>query len=91
MSPDKVVAVDLKLEGSYPYTPEDGIPIGADENKKPVMATEFVTSTLNGKIDMPSGQARVAEGVKSDAKAKNVHTIVVVGATVVEPDVKTDK
>ena len=91
VSPVKVVSVDLKLEESYPYVPEEGVSIGKDENGKPVMATEFVTSTLNDKIDVTSGQARVAEGVKTQAKSGKSHTIVVIGATVIEPDAKPDK
>jgi len=91
VSPDKVVTLDLKLEDSYPYIPEDGVSIGVDENNKPVFAAEFVMSTLNSKIDVASGQARVAEGVKTDAKSAKAHTIVVVGARVADTDAKPEK
>ena len=91
VAPDKVVTVDLKLEDSYPNVPEDGVSIGADENNKPVFATEFVVSTLKSKIDVASGQARVAEGVKTDAKSAKAHTIVVVGARVADTDAKPEK
>jgi Bacterial type II/III secretion system short domain len=91
VSPEKVVTVDLKLEDSHPYTPEDGIPLGTDENGKPILATEFALSRLASKLDVPSGKAQAAQGVKTVAKSGKAQTIVVVGATVVEPDAKPEK
>ena len=71
--------------------PEDGIPIGTDENGKPIVAAQFTVTNLNSKLVLPSGQARAAEGVKTDAKADKGHTFVIVGARVVEPDAKPEK
>ena len=91
VSPEKVVTVDLKLEDSHAHVPEDGVSIGADENGKPVVASEFLESTLTSKLDVPSGTARPAEGVKTNAKSGTTHTLVVVGARVIEPDAKPEK
>jgi hypothetical protein len=91
VSPDKVVSLDLKLEESHPYVPEDGIQIGADENGKPILATEFAQTTLNSKLDIPSGKAQAAVGVKTSAKAEKPHVLVIVGARVVEPDARPEK
>ncbi len=91
VSPEKVVTVDLKLQDSHASTPEDGVSIGADENGKPVFATEFLATTLTSKLDVPSGTARLAEGVKTNAKSGTTHTLVVVGARVIEPDAKPEK
>ncbi len=91
VSPEKVVTVDLKLQDSHAYTPEDGVLIGADENGKPVIATEFLETTATGKLEVPSGAARLAEGVKTNAKSGTTHTLVVVGARVIEPGEKSEK
>lgn len=91
VSPDKVVTLDLKLEDSHPYTPDDGIPIGTDENGKPILATEFAMSNLTSKLEVPSGKAQAAQGVKTVAKSGKAQTIVIVGATVIEPDAKPEK
>jgi hypothetical protein len=91
VSPDKVVTLDLKLEDSHASTPEDGIPIGTDEAGKPIPATEFTRASLTSKLDIPSGKAQAAEGVKTNAKSDKAHTIVVVGVRVVEPDAKPEK
>ena len=91
VSPEKVVTVDLKLEDSHAYAPEDGVSIGADENGKPIVASEFMESTLMSRLDIPSGTARLAEGVKTAAKSGRAHTLVVVAARVIEPDAKPEK
>lgn len=91
VSPDKAVTLDLKLDETHPYIPADGILIGADENDKPVFATEFASSSVAAKLEIPSGQARVLEGVKTTPKAEKPHVLVIVGARVVEPDAKAEK
>ncbi len=91
VSPDKVVTVDLKLSYSYFYTPENGVALGADENGKPVLATEFVTASLNTKLEIASGKAQAAEGVKTVAKSLQAHTIVIVGARIIDADAKPEK
>ena len=91
VSPDKVVTVDLKLEDSHPYTPQDGVSIGADEKGKPILAAEFATSRLSSKLDVPSGKAQAVQGVKTESKSGTAQTIIIVGATVLEPDAKPEK
>jgi type II secretory pathway component GspD/PulD (secretin) len=91
ISPDKTVTVDLKLEDAHPYTPENGIPIGTDENGKPIQATEFAVTSLSGKLEIPSGQAQAAQDVKTVAKSDRTHTVIIVGARVQAPDAKAEK
>ncbi len=91
VSPEKVVTVELKLSDSRGYVPEDGVSVGADEKGKPVFAAEFIETTLTGKLEIPSGTARVAEGVKTDSKSERTHSLVVVGARVIEPNEKPEK
>ncbi len=91
VSPEKVVTVELKLADSHAYVPEDGVSVGADENGKPVIAPEFLETTLTGKLEIPSGTAREAEGVKTDSKSGKTHSLVVVGARVIEADAKPEK
>ncbi len=91
VSAEKVVTVDLKLQDSYAHVPEDGVSIGADENGKPITATEFYETTLTGKMDIPSGAARLAEGVKTNARSGTTRTLVVIGARVIDPDEKSEK
>jgi type II secretory pathway component GspD/PulD (secretin) len=91
VSPEKVVSLDLKLEDARAVTPENAIQIGTDETGKPILATEFPKTTLTSKLDIPSGKAQAAEGVKISAKSDKTHVFVVVGARVVEADAKSDK
>ena len=91
VSPDKVVTVDLKLEDSHNNTPEDGVSIGTDEKGKPILAAEFATSRLASKLDVPSGKARAVQGLKIESKSGTAQTIIIVGATVLEPDAKPEK
>jgi type II secretory pathway component GspD/PulD (secretin) len=88
VSPDKVITLDLVVEDARLYVPEDGITLGNDENGRPIIATEFLTSTLNTKLSLSSGQAVAAEGVKTTAKSGQSQTLIVVTARVVEPDAK---
>ncbi|HVS37443.1 MAG TPA: secretin N-terminal domain-containing protein [Gemmataceae bacterium] len=91
VSPDKTAAVDLKLEDSRMVFPEDGVPIGKDENGKPVLAADFILTTVTSKLDVPLGQARAAEGVKTEARAAKPHMIVVVAARATDADAKPEK
>jgi type II secretory pathway component GspD/PulD (secretin) len=91
VSPEKIVTLDLKVEDSHPYTPEDAPQIGTDENGKPIPATEFALTNLNTKLDIASGRAQAAQGVKTQAKSDKTHAIIIVGARVVEPDAKPEK
>jgi type II secretory pathway component GspD/PulD (secretin) len=91
VSSEKVVTLDLKLEDAHPYTSEDAPAIGTDENGKPVLATEFAVTNLNTKLDIASGHAQAAEGVKTQAKSDKAHTVIIVGARMIEPDAKPEK
>jgi type II secretory pathway component GspD/PulD (secretin) len=80
---DKLVIVDLRLEDSRMTAPGTGIVLGMDDQGVPIHATEFLTTTVNGKLSVPSGHAVVAEGTETAGKAGMGRTLVIVGARVV--------
>jgi type II secretory pathway component GspD/PulD (secretin) len=84
VSSDKSIHLDLNLQDSRPHVPEDGIQIGTDE-KGPVRATEFISSTLDSKLTLTPGKALVARGVKTTSKSGREQTLVIVSADVVDP------
>jgi type II secretory pathway component GspD/PulD (secretin) len=84
VSPDGTIRLDLRLEDSRPHVPADGIPIGQDE-KGPVRATEFVTSTLETQLALTPGQAVPVRDVKTTSRSGRERTLVVVSGQVVEP------
>ena len=79
ISPDGTITVELQLDESRMHTSENGIALGGG-----AVATEFVKTTLGGKVSMASGRAILAEGVKTEAKSLKIQSLVVVAAKVVE-------
>jgi len=75
---DKTVTLELKMDDSRMVQPEEGIPLGIDDKGRQVMATEFVTAKLNAAVSVTVGQAVLAEGVQTTAKAGTGRTLVVV-------------
>jgi type II secretory pathway component GspD/PulD (secretin) len=81
---DNTVALELDLTDARPHVPADGIELGKDEAGLPVRAAEFIRTSLKGKVNVRSGQAVAVEGVKTESKAGNAQTLVVVGARILE-------
>jgi type II secretory pathway component GspD/PulD (secretin) len=88
VAPDKTVTLDLRLEHARPHTPDDGIPVGNDENNKPIVVPEFSHSTFNDQVSIPAGQAVLLKGVKTTSKSGQVRMLVFAAARVVEPSGK---
>ena len=79
---DKTVLLDLKIEDSHLFTPEDGIVIGMDDGK-PVIMAETVLAKFDGKLNVTAGQAVLVQGVQSTSKSGKARTFVIVSARVV--------
>jgi type II secretory pathway component GspD/PulD (secretin) len=91
VAPDKRILLDLEVQDARLHVPEDGIPIGTDENGQPVKATEVVQASVKGNLAVPSGQAVAATGVKTTSKSGQAQTLVIVTARLLEPDGQKDK
>jgi type II secretory pathway component GspD/PulD (secretin) len=83
VSPDQTIQLDLRVQDSYPHVPPDGVQIGTDE-KGPVRATEFISSTLEAKVAVAPGRALPVRGVKTTSKSGRAQTLVIVSAQVVD-------
>jgi type II secretory pathway component GspD/PulD (secretin) len=84
VGPDKVVALELRVQDARPYVDLDAPVIGNDENKAPIRATETALATAEGKVSVPSGQAVVVQGVKTTGKGGQLQTLVIVTARVLD-------
>jgi type II secretory pathway component GspD/PulD (secretin) len=82
------VAVELTVEDTRGYTPEELAAIGANDKGKPAPAAEFVTAQLQTTVRVPAGQAILAKGVKTESKDGDARTLVIVTARVVEDEKK---
>jgi type II secretory pathway component GspD/PulD (secretin) len=71
---DNAVAIDLNVQDNSVKPAE-----GAEEHP------EFDTDTLTTRVNVPPGQAVVAQAIRKDAKGGRTVTLVVVTAKVVEP------
>jgi type II secretory pathway component GspD/PulD (secretin) len=91
LGPEKQILLDLEVQDARFHVPEDGVAIGTDENNQPVKATEIAQAMLKAKLAVPSGQAVVANGVKTTSKSGQAQTLIIVTARVVEPGGKKDK
>jgi type II secretory pathway component GspD/PulD (secretin) len=91
MAAENTIAIDLHVNDSRLRVPEDGIEIGKDENAAPIRATEVVIASLNSNLNVRSGQAVAAQGVRTDSKSGKEQTVIVVTANVLEPGAKGAK
>ena len=91
VSPDQVIALDLKLEDARPRVREDGAVIGKDENGAVVRATEFVQSSLKGTLNIRSGRALAAQGVTTTGPSGQARTLVIVAARVIGAEAAAGK
>jgi type II secretory pathway component GspD/PulD (secretin) len=76
------VTLELKFDDSRMIQPPDGIPLGKDENGVPIMATEFVLTAVNTKVNVAKDQAVLVQGVETKANAGGARTLIVVTAKV---------
>jgi type II secretory pathway component GspD/PulD (secretin) len=91
VAPTNTVLIDLTMQDSRSQVPENGIPLGVDENKVPIRATEFISANLKSKITVASGKAVPARGVETTPNSSGAQIMVIVGAQVLEPDAKAAK
>jgi hypothetical protein len=85
---DETVMLDLKVEDARMHVPEDGVVLGEDDKGK-VRATEFITASYTGTVNIGPGRAVLLRDVKMDSKkAGPDRTLVVVTARVSDPDAK---
>ena len=87
VTPDGLVSLDLTAEDADIRTPESGVSIGLDEQKKPVFAAEYPVMSWRGKVDVPDGnEARLVRDETSESGKKR--RILVVTARTVEAGAK---
>jgi hypothetical protein len=88
---DQRILLDLSVTDSRTRVPEDGPVLGADDDGKPVRATEFVNARFDGSLLLRSGQAVAAKGVMTKSRSGQEQTLVIVSARLVEPEAKGGK
>jgi hypothetical protein len=88
---DGQITLDLHVEDSAMRAAEGGVAVGSDDKGAAVPATEFVTSTLETRVKVPSGQIVLAEGSKAGSKAGQAQTVILVTASTDEPNPKGGK
>jgi type II secretory pathway component GspD/PulD (secretin) len=81
VGPDKVVTLELATDDSRLHVPEDAPAIGTGADGKPIRASSFLTAKFDGKVNVPSGQTVVVQGVKMTSPGQS---LVIVAARVVE-------
>jgi type II secretory pathway component GspD/PulD (secretin) len=88
---ENVVAMELNIRDSRAHVPEDGIELGKDETGASLRATEVVTATLKTKVNVRSEQAVAVQGVKTESKSGQSHTLIVVAPRILESGAKKSK
>ncbi len=91
VTPGKTITLDLRLEEKRPHTPQNGVALGVDENNIPILASEFLTTSVDARLTLPSGQAVLAQRVKTSGKTGQEMLLVIVTARVVEAETKSGK
>jgi hypothetical protein len=91
VSADGVITLDLSVEDSKMLTPEDGIPLGPNDKGGTTPATEFVTTSLTTRVQLTSGHAVLAQGVKSSSKSQQAQALVVVTARLTDAEGRPGK
>lgn len=84
---DRSVTLDLNVQDSRGRTSTTAT-VGTDEKGKPIPLTEFIQTSLTGKVGLASGKAALAKGAKATSKEGEGETLIVVGARVAEPEAK---
>jgi hypothetical protein len=80
------LALDLRFDEARARAPEDGVPIGKDEDGRPVWATQFITAKVEARVELASGQAVAAQGVTTRSNSGQDQTLVIVTARLLEPE-----
>jgi Flp pilus assembly secretin CpaC len=88
---DRRITLDVHLTHSDLHAPEDGINLGADENGRPVLASEIVNTKFEGRLTVPSGEAEIAKAVTTQSSSGRGETLVIVTARLESPERKTGK
>ncbi len=90
VSADRKIEIDLQATTSR-YEPNDTVVLGKDENGVPVMATDIISARFAGRLTVASGRAEAADGVKTSSNSGRMQTLIVVTATLADPDAKPEK
>jgi type II secretory pathway component GspD/PulD (secretin) len=77
---DGTATLQLRAEDSRMQTPEANPTLGPDEKGEAVKAANFVTATFEGPVRVRLGQAVLAQGLRSTAKAGEGQVLIVVAA-----------
>jgi type II secretory pathway component GspD/PulD (secretin) len=80
---DKTVTLELNLDDSWAYQPEEGPPVATDDAGLAIRATDFVVSKLDTSVSVPAGQAVFVSGVEAKSKSGKARTLLVVTARVI--------
>jgi hypothetical protein len=91
VAPGNKVLIDLDVSEARAFVPEDGVVLGKDEKGQEVRATEFVSDKLVTTLEVPSGHAVFARGVKTTAKAGQPRTVILVAARILGAEAKAEK
>ena len=81
---DNLVMMDLHAEDTGMKVPEDGVQVGTSEKGTPHRVPEVTQTTLSSRLSVPSGQAVLAQGVKTTAQSQHNQSFVIVAARVQE-------
>jgi type II secretory pathway component GspD/PulD (secretin) len=80
---DKTVTLELNLDDSWAYQPDDGPAVARDDTGLPIRATDFVVSKLDTSVSVPAGQAVFVSGMEAKSKTGKARTLLVVTARVI--------
>jgi type II secretory pathway component GspD/PulD (secretin) len=80
---DKSVLLELRIEESRLFTPDDGVVLGMDDRGMPIIMADVVHAKFSGTLQLTPGQAVLAQGVQTTSKSGKVRTLVIVSARVI--------
>jgi hypothetical protein len=91
VGPDGQVMLELRVEDAGMHSAEGGVAIGADDKGTAIPAAVFAVFNLETQVKVRPGQMVMAQGMKSESKAGQAQTIVLVTASTDEAKPKGGK
>ena len=91
VGPDGQVTLDLHVEDSGMQSAEGGVAVGADDKGTTIPAAEFVVSNLETQVKVRPGQMVMAQGMRTESKAGQAQTIILVSASTDEATAKGNR
>jgi Flp pilus assembly secretin CpaC len=88
---DGEVTLDLHVEDSGMRAAGGGVAVGADDKGAAVPAAEFTVFNLETRVKVRPGQVVLAEGAKTESKAGQAQTIILVSASTDEATAKGNR